>query len=162
MRGMMKWSVAILCLLWSFSSNTNAQDTAQVKGPVEYAYRTVDGKALKAYVFQPARAIAGRAAIVVFHGGGWNMGEPEWAFGRARHFAGRGMVAVAAQYRLSDQKTITPVEAMADARAAVQWIRSSASLLGVDPDRVVAYGCRREGISPPAPLSLPTALPSKR
>ena len=136
----MKWSVAILCLLWSFSSNTNAQDTAQVKGPVEYAYRTVDGKALKAYVFQPARAIAGRAAIVVFHGGGWNMGEPEWAFGRARHFAGRGMVAVAAQYRLSDQKTITPVEAMADARAAVQWIRSSASLLGVDPDRVVAYG----------------------
>lgn len=137
---MMKWSMAVLCLLWSFSPNTNAQDTAQVKGPVEYTYRTVDGKALKAYVFQPTKAIVGRAAIVIFHGGGWNIGEPEWAFGRARHFPTLGMVAVAAQYRLSDQKSITPIEAMADARAVIQWMRLRARTLGIDPNRIAAYG----------------------
>jgi acetyl esterase len=49
-------------------------------------------------------------------------------------------VAVAAQYRLSDQKSITPIEAMADARAAIRWVRSQADRLGVDPKRVAAYG----------------------
>ena len=140
MRRIMKLSVAVLCLLWCFSPNSNAQDTAQVNGPVEFTYRKVDGKSLKLYVFQPAKLIAGGTAIVIFHGGGWTMGAPEWAFGRARHFAGRGIVAVAAQYRLSDQKTITPLEAMADALAAIHWTRSKASLFGVDPDRIVAYG----------------------
>jgi acetyl esterase/lipase len=50
------------------------------------------------------------------------------------------MVAVTAQYRLSDHKTITPLEAMEDARAAIQWTRSNAKLLGIDPNRIVAYG----------------------
>jgi acetyl esterase/lipase len=68
------------------------------------------------------------------------MGEPQWAFGRAQHFAKRGLVAIAVQYRLSDQKTITPLEAMTDSRAAIQWIRSKADLLGIDPGRVIAYG----------------------
>jgi acetyl esterase/lipase len=68
------------------------------------------------------------------------MGEPSWAFARARHFAERGLVAVAAQYRLSDQKTITPLEAMADARAVIRWMRSNAGMLGIDADRIAAYG----------------------
>lgn len=77
---------------------------------------------------------------VHFHGGGWDMGEPAWAFSRARHFAELGMVAVAVQYRLSDQKSVTPVDAMSDARAAIRWVRSEARSLGVDPKRIAAYG----------------------
>ena len=44
------------------------------------------GVPLKAYVFPPTGKKTGerRAAIVVFHGGGWSEGEPEWAFARAR------------------------------------------------------------------------------
>jgi acetyl esterase len=68
------------------------------------------------------------------------MGEPAWAFARAKHLAGRGMVAVAAQYRLSDHKEITPHEAMADARAVIRWVRAHSDSLGIDPRRVVAFG----------------------
>ncbi len=140
MRRIMERFMAVLCCPWFFAPNTSAQDTAQVKGPTEYTYRTVDGKALKAYVFQPDKPITRRAAIVLFHGGGWHIGEPQWTFGRARHFAGRGLVAVAIQYRLSDQKSITPLEAMTDARASIRWMRSNATLLGVNPNRIVAFG----------------------
>jgi acetyl esterase/lipase len=61
---------------------------------------TVD---LKLYVFSPRGTNTGarRSAIVLFYGGGWVAGEPAWAFGRAQHFAERGMVAIAAQYRLT-------------------------------------------------------------
>ena len=81
-----------------------------------------------------------RSAIVIFHGGGWSIGEPAWAFGRAQHFAGLGMLALAAQYRLSDRKNITPLEAMADAREVIKWMRSHADSLRIDPNKIVAYG----------------------
>lgn len=111
--------------------------------PVEHVYASPGGVPLKAHVFSaPAEESSGvkRPAIVLFHGGGWAMGEAEWAFPRAKRFAERGMVAVAAQYRLSDQKEITPLEAMADARAVIRWMRAEADSLGIDPDRIVAYG----------------------
>jgi acetyl esterase/lipase len=118
---------------------TQAVPAAQ--GPVEHVYAQPGGTALKAYVFSPSTPGAkGRPAIVLFHGGGWAMGEPAWAFSRAKHFAEIGMVAVAAQYRLSDQKQTTPREAMADARAAIRWVRAQADSLGIDPKRVVAFG----------------------
>lgn len=129
-------------LLTGVSFPATAQDSRTVVGPVEHVYAVHDGVELKAYVFTPAghTADAPRSAILVFHGGGWHIGAPEWAFGRARHFAELGMVAVAIQYRLSDQESVTPVEAIADAKAAVQWARSKASELGVVGDRIAAYG----------------------
>jgi acetyl esterase/lipase len=110
--------------------------------PVEHVYAERSGAQLKAYVFSPEERTDGktRPAIVMFHGGGWAAGEPAWAFARARHYAARGMVAIAAQYRLSDQKDITPLEAMADARDVIRWMRSHANSLGIDPKRIAAYG----------------------
>jgi acetyl esterase len=110
-------------------------------GPVAHVFAKRGGVELKAYVFSPEGTKGGRprAAIVLFHGGGWAIGEPGWAFGRAQHFAERGMVAVAAQYRLSHEN-ITPLDAIDDARAAIRWVRSHAGDLGVDPKRIAAYG----------------------
>jgi hypothetical protein len=81
-----------------------------------------------------------RPAMVFFHGGGWVSGEPAWAFSQARHFASLGMVAAAVQYRLSDQITVTPLEAMTDTRASIRWLRTNAKMLGIDVKRVAAYG----------------------
>lgn len=119
-----------------------AQDSTRVIGPVAQVYTMADGAALKAHVFRPKQPSRNEplSAIVLFHGGGWSIGEPEWAFGRAEHFAALGMVAVAAQYRLSNQSTITPLEAMADARAVIRWMRTNAATLGIDPNRIAAYG----------------------
>jgi acetyl esterase/lipase len=119
-----------------------AQENASVVGPVEHVYASPGGMDLKAYVFSPGdvEADTPRSAIVVFHGGGWHIGAPEWAFGRATHFAELGMVAIAVQYRLSDQESITPLEAMADAQVAIRWVRSHSQEFGIAADRIAAYG----------------------
>jgi acetyl esterase/lipase len=129
-------------LAFAVSSLLAARDGTVVKGPVEHVYAAANGIELKTYVFSTNETSARqrRPAIVLFHGGGWTIGEPQWAFDRARHFAERGMVAVAVQYRLCNQETITPFEAMADARAAIRWVRKNADSLGIDPERVAAYG----------------------
>jgi acetyl esterase/lipase len=129
-------------LLHAAPLRIGAQESASAYQPAEYVYATPGGVELKAYVFSPGTPDARRLrpAIVLFHGGGWAFGEPAWTFPRAKHFAERGMVAVAAQYRLSDEKTITPLEAMADARAVIRWMRERADSLGIDPERIAAYG----------------------
>jgi acetyl esterase len=142
---MMIWkraSILLGIMLAGVSFEATAQDSRSVTGPVEHVYAVHDGAELKAYVFTPAGHTKETPwpAILVFHGGGWHIGAAEWAFGRARHFAGLGMVAISVQYRLSDQKTITPLEAIADAKAAVRWARSNAARLGIDADRIAAYG----------------------
>ena len=118
------------------------QDEPAANGPVAYVFANPRGVELRAYVFSPKLMKAGprRAAIVLFHGGGWVAGEPAWAFGRARHFAEHGMIAVAAQYRLSNHMGVTPLDAIDDARAAIRWVRSHADDLGIDPKRIAAYG----------------------
>lgn len=131
----------ISLLVLSAASPARTLDNTFVNGPVGRIYAAPGGVELKAYVFSRGKASARRRpAIVLFHGGGWTMGEPQWAFPRAKHFAERGMVAVAAQYRLSDQKEITPLEAMADARAVIRWMRKHADSLGIDPGHIAAYG----------------------
>jgi acetyl esterase/lipase len=140
MRSVCVWVIATLQVLVVAALAASQDETAR-PAPVEYVYAQPGGTQLIAYVFSPDDSSATkRSAIVLFHGGGWAMGEPAWAFSRAKHFAERGMVAVAAQYRLSDQKEITPHEAMSDARAVFRWVRTHADSLGIDPKRVAAYG----------------------
>jgi acetyl esterase len=54
-------------------------------------------------------------------------------------------VAVAAEYRLCDQKTITPLDAMADARDMIRWMRRNAASIGIQPDRIAVYGVSAGG-----------------
>jgi acetyl esterase/lipase len=148
----MKWKATgflIVCFLISpLLSQSAAQAGSTAVVPIEHVYASPGGVELKVYVFlpQPEKTAQSRAAIVLFHGGGWTMGEPQWVFSRAQHFAERGLVAIAAQYRLSNEKTgITPLEAMADARDAVRWARTNANSLGIDPERIAAYGLSAGG-----------------
>ena len=137
----MKKTVALATALIALALCGSLAVQERPSAPETRVFATVDGVELKAYVFRPDPAHhKPRPAIVLFHGGGWDSGEPARAFGRAQHFAALGLVAVAAQYRLSDQKKITPLEAMADARAVIRWVRANAAMLGIDPARVAAYG----------------------
>lgn len=132
--------LSVVLALASFGTSGLGQEKPTTN-PLRQVYAGRGDAELAAYVFQPeSKAARPRAAIVLFHGGGWAMGEPSWAFGRARHFAAHGMVAVAVQYRLSDQKEITPADAVEDARTVIRWVRSRAGDLGVDPKRIAAYG----------------------
>lgn len=108
-------------------------------------YREVAGDSLRAYVFFPPgrRESEAASAILLFHGGGWSAGAPDWTFAAARRFADSGLVAVAVEYRLSTGD-ITPIDALADACAAFAWIRTRGAEFGMR-GRVAGYGVSAGG-----------------
>ncbi|HLK20241.1 MAG TPA: alpha/beta hydrolase [Bryobacteraceae bacterium] len=134
----------------------------QVTGPDIRIYKTVGTTRLTAHIFRPqSNGATARPAIVLFHGGGWVAGSPEWVYDAAKRYVVYGAVAVAAEYRLSDQKTITPLDAMEDARDIMLWLRRNAAELGIQPDHIAAHGVSAGGqlaASLSTPASMPNAL----
>ena len=114
----------------------------KVNGPIEYTYDSSKEYELKAFIFAPDEINLESIypTIVIFHGGGWDSGDPSWAFGIAEKYASKGLITLAAQYRLSDHKTITPLDAMEDARNVILWMRENSDKLNIDKDRIAAYG----------------------
>jgi acetyl esterase len=119
-----------------------AQDNLVINEPVELTYKVVGSDSLKAYVFFPDDTSnkEEHPSIVIFHGGGWAMGEPSWGFRHAKKYAKLGLVSIVAQYRLSDEKNITPIEAMADSRDLILWMRENPKELKISKDSIAAYG----------------------
>lgn len=108
-------------------------------------YREINGDSLRVHIFLPPGRRQGDSAnaILLFHGGGWSAGAPEWTFATARRFADSGLVAVAVEYRLSTGN-VTPIDALADACAVFAWVRAHAGELGVT-GRVAGYGVSAGG-----------------
>ncbi len=106
-------------------------------------YKTVGDKNLTLYVTKPKdwKATDRRPAIVFFHGGGWVGGSPGQFTEHSKYLASRGMVAIQAQYRLLDRKKKDPpTVCIYDAKSALRWVRSHASSLGIDPNRIASGG----------------------
>ncbi len=118
-------------------------EAADVSHPKLMTYRQVEGRQLKAHVFAPEAQASG-AAVLLFHGGGWSMGEPAWTYAAARRFADLGLTAMAVEYRLTDEN-VTPADALADTCAAFAWVRQQAEALGIDAHRVAGYGVSAGG-----------------
>ena len=155
------FSPALTLILLTLAAATIAvAETAP--DPDIVVYREVDGQALSAHVFMPERNddSTPTAAVLLFHGGGWVVGTPEWTYSEARNFASLGMVAVAVEYRLSGE-TVTPIDALADARAAFRWIREHADEFGVDPARVAGYGVSAGGHLAAAAATVRDAEPAE-
>jgi len=140
-----KWFLFVIALAVAFSFRAMAQENGLP--PQIRVYKTVGAIELRAHVFLPADSarIKPHAAIILLHGGGWNAGSPEWVYDDAKHFAGLGMVAIAGEYRLSDQKTITPLDAMSDVRDLIRWVRDNSVALGADPKSIAVYGVSAGG-----------------
>jgi acetyl esterase/lipase len=131
--------VALLLTILATSA-AFAQSVPSIRSDA-FTYSEGGSRSLKLHVFRRNDAVEGlRPAILIFHGGGWAYGDAEWAFPRAKHFAERGFAAIAVEYRLSDQKSVTPLDAVSDAKNAVRWTRENADRLRIDPARVAAYG----------------------
>ena len=110
-----------------------------------FSYRTVAGRPLQLFRF-PATADpvgAPANAILLFHGGGWSAGAPEWTFAAAREFASWGLVALPVQYRLATG-SVTPLDALQDVCAAFAWVRTHQAQLGVT-GRLAGYGVSAGG-----------------
>jgi len=80
-------------------------------------------------------------AIVIFHGGGWSIGEASWGFSSAKHYASKGMIAFSVQYRLQESNNeITPYESVLDAQKAIRWVRKKASKFSINDNMIASYG----------------------
>jgi acetyl esterase/lipase len=77
---------------------------------------------------------------VFFFGGGWAKGHATHFARQASYLAGRGMVALCADYRVSSRHSVLVDQCVEDAKSAIRWVRSHHDRLGIDPHRIVAAG----------------------
>lgn len=130
--------LSIFCLI-HFSTIAKTYEDS-----LHYEKFTYDIKSqLKIHSFRPLKDTPGEKspAIVIFHGGGWSIGDASWGFDIARHYANKGMIAFSVEYRLQDlDEGITPYESVMDAQKAIRWIRKNASTFSIDVNKIAAYG----------------------
>ena len=106
-------------------------------------YKTVGDLSLNVYVWEPAADKAPpypKSVIGFFFSSGWDNGQVSQFAPHCVYFASRGMTAMAFDYRVNARNGTTPVEAMADARSAIRWLRLNANELGINPGKIVAAG----------------------
>jgi acetyl esterase/lipase len=111
-------------------------------GAATEVYKTIGDARLQMYIFNPPGHAAGASApaVVFFFGGGWVQGTPQQFYQQARYLASRGMVAMAADYRVGSRHGVKMVDCARDAKSAIRWVRQNAARLGVDPARITAAG----------------------
>jgi acetyl esterase/lipase len=135
----MKLIIFIASILFTFS--TSAQIKSDSLTIEEFTYNKKEQ--LKIYCVRPSNYNPDNEypAIVVFHGGGWSIGEASWGFSNAKHYASKGLVAFSVQYRLQDlEKGITPYESVLDAQNAIRWIRKNASQFSINKNKIASFG----------------------
>lgn len=145
----MKSLTLMISLLVLAQTAANAQDKAKARAGRAYppqmqgcrveTYKTIGDTKLNLYLFSPASP-KNAPSIVFFFGGGWKNGTPQQFETQCRELAKRGMVAIAADYRVESRHGVKPTQCLADARSAVRWVRAHAEQLGVDPQRIAAGG----------------------
>jgi acetyl esterase/lipase len=109
---------------------------------VRTTYRTVEGVDLPIDVFSPRQPDA-TSAVIFFHGGGLTSGSLDFFHPECEYLASRGIVAATAEYRLLPNQARDASDCMADAQAAVAWVRSSA---GFSIETVTACGHSAGGL----------------
>ncbi|HUP87442.1 MAG TPA: alpha/beta hydrolase [Acidimicrobiales bacterium] len=119
-----------------------ARDEGRVTVEQDVVYGTagVGGRELKCDVYTPPGETpdGGRPAVLLVHGGSWRQGDRTQLRGYGILLGRSGYVCVAPEYRLLGEAPWPA--AVEDVKAAIRWVRSSASSLGIDPGRICIEG----------------------
>ncbi|MCX7008074.1 MAG: alpha/beta hydrolase [Kiritimatiellaeota bacterium] len=123
---MKKWLLLLLLTPVAFGAGGYPPD---MPGARVETYKTIGPTQLKLWIYSPQghQATNRCAAIVFFFGGGWTSGSPQQFAEHCQHLAKRGMVAIAADYRVASRQQAKPIQCIADARSAVRWVRAHAA-----------------------------------
>lgn len=93
-------------------------------------------------VYSPTQALSRTGlelpTVVIVHGGSWIMGTRTTMARESRQFAGLGYVAISVDYRPATDAA-WPAQ-RSDLRNALGWIRSHATALNVDVNKIVVLG----------------------
>jgi len=122
-------------------ARTTAEQPVPIPGAIRVTkgvpFSKADGVPLSLDVYQPA--VNGTFPIIMqIYGGSWQSGSPlrqEWF---SRHFAERGYVVVAIDYRHAPEWKWP--EQIVDVRTALYWISQDAQKFGGDSSRIVLVG----------------------
>ena len=135
---------AALSVFVAIAPQTHAAgDTVGSSGPSKtFVYKKTKQAELAIVVHFPSgwKASDRRAAIVFFFGGGWTNGKLSQFKPQATALAARGLVTARADYRVKSRHGVSPDVCVEDAKSAVRWLRQNASMLGIDPNRIIAAG----------------------
>ncbi len=97
------------------------------------------GRALKMHILRPkAQPREPMPAIIFLHGGGWFEGHPNRGLAPLAHFAERGYLCAAVEYRLSGEAKF-PAQ-IEDVKEAVRFLRAKAAEFHLDPERIGVWG----------------------
>ena len=135
-------AIRVICftvLLSAFSFRATAEDFTNAKPQAQYVYKTVGERKLTLDLDYPSdwKPADKRPAVVFFHGGG---GTPGQFKPQAEYFAKRGLVCARADRRTHAKDGVKLDKCVEDAISAMRWVRSHATQLGIDPNRIVASG----------------------
>ncbi|MBR7746337.1 alpha/beta hydrolase [Undibacterium baiyunense] len=137
-----------------FVAESNGVDPAQIakfraayeqelqapKDHVAYTYQIVEDVDLQLHVF-PAKDKAKRAPVFVwFHGGSWSTGHWSYCPVVCRALQNLGFVVVQVEYRTSQRFDGTPLNALADAERAIDWIIAHSEELHIQSDQLMVGG----------------------
>jgi acetyl esterase/lipase len=97
------------------------------------------GRPRKLHLLRPkARPAEPMPVIVFLHGGGWFEGHPNRGLAPLAHFAERGYLCAAVEYRLSGEAKF-PAQ-IEDVKEAVRFLRAKAAEFHLDPERIGVWG----------------------
>ena len=116
---------------------------APKKLPTVVVFKEINGAKLNLFIYKPNHAHqqnSKKTAIVFFHSGGWRKGEANQFYRHSNYLAEHGIVAFNAEYRQKDEHNTTPIEAVADAKSAIRWVRKNALSFNIATDRIIAAG----------------------
>lgn len=88
--------------------------------------------------FYRATGSAPAPCVIVVHGGGWDSGDKDQLTGLNDWLVREGYAVAAIDYRLAPANP-WPAQ-REDTLAAIAWIKAQASMLGIDPTRLVLLG----------------------
>jgi acetyl esterase/lipase len=119
-----------------------ARQREMLKSATSFAYSETPEGPLHAHFFTPPGFEPGdkRPLIVFLHGGLWDTAMATQFVPHCLHFAERGAVPVTLETRVFSTHRTGPLDALADLKAFLAWLKSYEHHFGVDSEKVVLAG----------------------
>lgn len=105
-------------------------------------YKKIDNVALHLYFYVPEKRTSNKLlpAVIFFFGGGWVNGTVNQFKPHCLFLIDHGIIGITAEYRVKNKHGTTPLDAIADAKSAMRWLKKNGEELGIDPERIIAAG----------------------
>ena len=111
---------------------------AGIHQQMDLVYAEYGGRAMRMDLYGPADRSGLRPGVLVIRGGGWLSTDKAWLGFVAAELAARGFMASSMEYRSSEEAKHPG--AVHDVAAAIHWMRSHGSDVGIDPQRLGILG----------------------